>query len=146
MVEKARGEGKKSFFALITELPHLLAQLIRAELELLRRELLTRLKATGIGIGLVLVALNLLLLTVLLLVFAGVFALSLVVPLWAAALIVAGGALLLTLIVAGIGVALIAGTKSPVPTRTIQNVREDIATLRGDRQAGRHSGTGRAEG
>ena len=128
-----KAEGKKSFFALITELPHLLAQLIRAELEMLRRELIARLKATGIGLGLVIVALNLLLLVVLLLIFAGVFALSLVVPLWAAALIMAGGVLVLTLIVGGIGFALVAGTKSPVPRRTIENVREDIATIRGDR-------------
>lgn len=144
MVASDSGERKTSFFSLITELPHLLAQLIRAELELLRRELLSRLKATGVGIGLLIVALNLVLLFALLLVFAGVFALSLVMPLWAATLIVAAGVLILTLIVGGIGAAMVAGTKSLVPTRTIENVKEDIATIRGDRPSRRRSGGNRA--
>ncbi len=133
MVASQRPEGKKSLFALITELPYLMGQLIRAELELLRKELLARLKGTGIGLGLLIIALNLLVAVVLLLVLAAVFALALVMPTWAAALTLAGGVLLIAVIVGAIGAKLVAGTGSPLPNRTIDNVKEDIRTIRGDR-------------
>ena len=132
----------RSLFALITELPHLLAELIRAELEMLRRELVHRLKGTGAGIGLLIVALNLLVVFLLLLVLAGVFALALVMPYWAAALVVAGGVLLLTLALGAMGAKLVAGSK-PIPRRTIANVREDIRRIRGQRRSGsRRSNSG----
>ena len=135
MVSRERPEGKRSLFALITELPYLMGQLIRAELELLRQELIARLKGTGIGLGLLIVALNLLVAFVLLLVLAGVFALALLMPTWAAALIIAGVVLVIALIVGAIGAKMVAGTGSPLPSRTIDNVKEDIATIRGDRVA-----------
>jgi len=133
VVSRERPEGKRSLFALITELPYLMGQLIRAELELLRQELIARLKGTGIGLGLLIVALNLLVAFVLLLVLAGVFALALLMPTWAAALTIAGVVLVIALIVGAIGAKMVAGTGSPLPTRTIDNVKEDIATIRGDR-------------
>ena len=139
MVSRERPEGKRSLFALITELPYLMGQLIRAELELLRQELIARLKGTGIGLGLLIVALNLVVAFVLLLVLAGVFALALLMPTWAAALTIAGVVLVIALIVGAIGAKLVAGTGSPLPTRTIDNVKEDIATIRGDRFAKKSS-------
>ena len=135
MVSRERPEGKRSLFALITELPYLMGQLIRAELELLRQELIARLKGTGIGLGLLIVALNLLVAFVLLLVLAGVFALAQLMPTWAAALTIAGVVLVIALIVGAIGAKMVAGTGSPLPSRTIDNVKEDIATIRGDRVA-----------
>lgn len=139
MVSRERPEGKRSLFALITELPYLMGQLIRAELELLRQELIARLKGTGIGLGLLIVALNLLVAFVLLLVLAGVFALALLMPTWAAALTIAGVVLVIALIVGAIGAKMVAGTGSPLPSRTIDNVKEDIATIRGDRVAKKSS-------
>ena len=139
MVSRERPEGKRSLFALITELPYLMGQLIRSELELLRQELIARLKGTGIGLGLLIVALNLVVAFVLLLVLAGVFALALLMPTWAAALTIAGVVLVIALIVGAIGAKLVAGTRSPLPTRTIANVKEDIATIRGDRVAKKSS-------
>jgi small-conductance mechanosensitive channel len=128
-------ESKRSVFALITELPHLLGQLIRAELDLLKAELLHKLKGTGIGLGLIAVAISLISVVLTLLAVAGILALSLVVPAWAAVLIVAGAVLLLALVMLGIGAALLSGTKAPVPERTLASVREDIARIRGDRAA-----------
>lgn len=136
MPEDPSGDKPRSLFALITELPHLLAELIRAELEMLRRELLHRLKGTGAGIGLLLVALNLLVVFALLLVLAGVFALALVMPYWASALIVAAAVLVLTLVLGLIGVKLLSGT-SALPRRTIDNVRDDIRRIRGERSRSR---------
>lgn len=129
---RTRAKGK-SFLSLITDVPHLIAQLLRAEIELLKAELISKLKSVGIGLGLFVISLSLILLAALLLIFAGVFALSLVVPLWAATLIVAGIVIICAVVVAGIGAAVMARTKSPVPHETVESIREDIRVIRGDR-------------
>jgi hypothetical protein len=125
--------SKRSLFQLLTELPHLFGELIRAEIEQLRMELLHKLKGTGIGLGLFILAVTFLSLFLMLLILAGVFALSLVVPLWAAALIAAGGALVLAIVLIVFGALAIKTGGKPIPSRTLQSVRDDIATIRGDR-------------
>lgn len=125
--------GKKSFLSLLTDVPHLISQLVRAELELLKAELLHKLKATGIGIGLFIVSLNLLLLALLLFIFAGVFALALVLPVWASALIMGGGVLLIAVVVAAIAAKTMSGSSVPAPTETVESIREDIRTIRGEK-------------
>jgi hypothetical protein len=128
------GGGKgKSFFSLLTDVPHLITQLIRAELELLKAELVSKLKATGIGLGLFAISISLIVLALLLLVLAGVFALSLVLPLWAAALIAAGGVLIVAIVVAAVGGSIMSGAQSPKPSQTVESIREDIRTIRGKR-------------
>lgn len=129
---RTRAKGK-SFLSLITDIPHLVAQLIRAEIELLKAELISKLKSVGIGLGLFVISLSLILLALLLLIFAGVFALSLVVPLWAATLIVAGVVILSAVLIAAIGAAVMARSKSPLPDETVESIREDIRVIRGDR-------------
>ena len=125
--------SKRSLFQLLTELPHLFGELIRAEIEQLRAELVQKLKGTGIGLGLFVLALNFLSLFVMLLILAGVFALSLVMPLWAAALIIAGVALIMAVVLVVIGVIAIKTGGKPVPSRTIHSVRDDVAAIRGER-------------
>jgi len=127
---KAKG---KSFLSLLTDIPHLITQLIRAELELLKAELVSKLKATGIGLGLFAISISLIVLALLLFVLAGVFALALVLPLWAAALIAAGGVLLLAIVIAAIGAQVIGGSSSPKPSATVESIREDIRVIRGAR-------------
>ena len=129
----AERREKRSLFQLITELPYLFGELIRAELELLRKELVHKLKGTGIGLGLIAVAFSLLGFVGLLLTIAGVYALALVLPVWAAALILAGVVLLVAVVLFAVGVGLVARTKSPLPRRTIESVQDDIARIRGDR-------------
>jgi hypothetical protein len=129
---RARAKGK-SFLSLITDVPHLISKLIRAEIELLKAELISKLKSVGIGLGLFVISLSLILLALLLLIFAGVFALSLVVPLWAATLIVAGVVIVAAIVVAGIGAAVMSRTKSPLPDETVESIRQDIRVLRGDK-------------
>jgi hypothetical protein len=126
----ARG---KSFLQLLTDVPHLITQLIRAELELLKAELVSKLKATGIGVGLFAISISLIVLALLLFIFAGVFALSLVVPLWAAALIVGAVVLIAAVVIAAIGAQVIGGSQSPKPSATVESIREDIRVIRGDR-------------
>ncbi|MEX2441139.1 MAG: phage holin family protein [Pontimonas sp.] len=128
-------EPKRSLFALITELPHLLGQLIRAELDLLKAEVLLKLKGTGIGLGLIALAISLLSVVLTLLAVAGILALSTVVPSWAAVLIAAGAVLVVAVVMLAIGATLLSRTKAPVPERTVQSVRQDIARIRGERSA-----------
>lgn len=132
--QEPQRESKRSVFALITELPHLLGQLIRAELDLLKAEVLHKLKGTGIGFGLVAVAISLISVVLTLLAVAGILALSLVVPAWAAALIAAGAVLIVAVVLLAIGAALLSGTKAPVPERTLESVHQDISRIRGDRE------------
>ena len=124
---------KKPFLSLLTDVPHLIVQLMRAELELLKAELVSKLKSIGIGLGLFVISLTLISLASLLFIFAGVFALSLVVPLWAAALIAGGGVLLIAIVVAGVGAAAMASTSSPAPNETIESIRRDIRVIRGQK-------------
>ena len=129
--EKAR--EKKPFLSLLTDVPHLIVQLIRAELELLKAELVSKLKSIGIGLGLFVISLTLILLALLLFIFAAVFALSLVVPLWAATLIAGGGVLLVAVVFAGAGASAMASTSSPAPNETIESIRRDIRVIRGQK-------------
>ena len=124
---------KKPFLSLLTDVPHLIVQLMRAELELLKAELVSKLKSIGIGLVLFVISLTLISLASLLFIFAGVFALSLVVPLWAAALIAGGGVLLIAIVVAGAGAAAMASTSSPAPNETIESIRRDIRVIRGQK-------------
>jgi hypothetical protein len=123
--------GKKSFLSLITDIPHLIGNLIRAELELLKAELVSKLKAVGIGLGLFVISISLVLLALLLFIFAGVFALSLVLPFWAAALIAGGAVLIVAVVIAGLGTAAMSGASSPKPSDTIESIRQDIRVMRG---------------
>lgn len=123
--------GKKPFLSLLTDVPHLIVELIRAELELLRAELVSKLKSTGIGIGLFIISLTLVLLALLLFIFAGVFALALVLPLWAAALISGGAVLISAVVFAALGAGAMSGASSPKPSETIESIREDIRVVRG---------------
>lgn len=126
--ERAKG---KSFLSLLTDVPHLISQLIRAEIELLKSELISKLKSVGIGLGLFVISLSLILLALLLLIFAGVFALALVLPLWAATLSVAGVVILSAVVFAGMGAAVMARTRSPLPNETVESIRQDIRVIRG---------------
>lgn len=123
--------GKKPFLSLVTDIPHLIAELIRAELELLKAELVSKLKATGIGLGLFIISLTLITLALLLFIFAAVFALALVVPVWAAALISGGAVLVLAVVVAAVGAGVMGTSSSPKPSETIESIRQDIRVVRG---------------
>lgn len=123
---------KKSFLSLLTDVPHLIVELLRAELELLKAELVSKLKSAGIGIALFAVSLSLVLLALLLLILAGVFALALVLPAWAALLSAGGAVLIVAAVFAGLGVRTMSSASSPKPSETIESIRRDIRVVRGE--------------
>ncbi|MGZ6744952.1 MAG: phage holin family protein [Nocardioides sp.] len=117
--------------ALIHRLSEQVPELVRSELRLAQAELTEKGRKAGIGVGLFSAAGLLAFLGLATLVATAVLALALVLPAWAAALLVA------VVLLAGAGVAALVGKKEvsaatpPTPERTIENVREDVATVKG---------------
>ena len=125
---------RRGLFKLITDIPGLIRELIEAEIESLKAEIVGKLKAAGIGAGFLVTAGAFAFFAVLVLTAAGVLALALVLPAWAAALIVGAALLLLAGIAAAIGVAQLKHGVPPTPTETIDSVKEDVRVVRGIRK------------
>jgi uncharacterized membrane protein YqjE len=116
---------------LVHDLSQQIPDLIRSELRLAQAEVAEKGKRAGLGIGMFSAAGLLAFLGLSTLVATFVLLLDLVLPAWAAALIVA------VLLFAGAGIAALVGKKEveqatpAAPERTIANVREDVATVKG---------------
>jgi peptidoglycan/LPS O-acetylase OafA/YrhL len=122
---------KRSVFALLGDVPTLVTDLVHREIELLKVELITKLKALGAGAGVLLGAVIVLGFMVGVLLTAAVLALSLVLPGWAAALIVAGALLIVAAVLGLIGWRILKGGIPPVPTESIDSLRRDLRAIKG---------------
>ncbi len=118
-------------FALIADLPKLIRELIEAEIAQLKAEIVGKLKSAGIGAGFLVTAGAFAFFGALVLTAAGVLALALVMPAWAAALVVGGALIVLAAIAAAIGVQQLRHGVPPTPTATIESVKHDVRVLRG---------------
>jgi hypothetical protein len=131
--ERAAGE-RRGLFSLIAEVPKLLRELIEAEIASLKAEITGKIKAAGTGAGLLIGASFFAFIALLVLAAAGILALALVVPPWAAALIVAGIFLTIAGIAAAVGVNHLKRAVPPTPTDTIDSVKKDVRAVRGIRK------------
>lgn len=122
---------KRSLLALVTDIPVLIQELFHREVELLKAELIAKLKALGVGAGLLAGALVVLLFMVGVLLTSAVLALSLVLPGWLAALIVAAFLLIVAGILALIGYRILKRGIPPVPTESIDSLQKDYRAIRG---------------
>lgn len=122
---------KRSLFKLIGDLPGYLVDLLRSELELLKAELIEKLKHAGIGLGLVLAGLFFAFFAFAVLLAAAVLGIATALPAWLAALIVGGALLLITAILVLIGVNQLKRGTPPVPTETIASVKKDVNAIKG---------------
>ena len=122
---------KRSLLSLIADIPALIQELFHREVELLKAELFAKLKALGVGAGLLAGALVVLLFMVGVLLTAAVFALSLVLPGWLAALIVAAFLLIVAGILALIGYRILKRGIPPIPTESIDSLKRDYRAIRG---------------
>jgi len=122
---------KRSLLSLVTDIPALIQELFHREVELLKAELVAKLKALGVGAGLLVGAAVVLLFMVGVLLTAAVFALSLVMPGWLAALIVAAFLLIVAGILALIGYRVLKRGIPPVPTESIDSLQKDYRAIRG---------------
>lgn len=122
---------EKSLGELVTALPRLIVDLLKAELERLKAEFAAKAKYAGIGIGLFAVACALLFFALGVLVAAAILGLAVVLPGWAAALIVFGALVLIAAMLVLIGVASLKKVNGVAPRETIASVRSDVDALKG---------------
>ena len=120
-------KARRGFFRLLADLPRELSDLVRAEIRLLQTEFAEKLRAAGVGIGFVTLGVTLISAFLLVLVVAGILALSLVMPAWAAALVVAGIALVAGLIFIAAGVGSI--KKGFTPFESVDQIAADFKNI-----------------
>lgn len=125
---------KRSVFGLIADLPHLFANLVKAELEQLKNEMIEKLKHAGIGIGLFAGAGVFAFFMVGVFLAAAVLGFATFLPGWLAALIVAGILLVITIVLVLIGLAQVKRGVPPAPTETMKSVRKDVNAIKGIRK------------
>ncbi|MCV6982186.1 phage holin family protein [Mycolicibacterium pulveris] len=132
MAVESRPAADASIGELMGQLSTQTSRLVRDELRLAQKEFQDSAKHAGIGAGLFSVAGLLAFFGFATLITAGIAALALILPVWAAALIV-GGVLFLAA-----GIAALVGRKqtdevTPAAPRTVQTVKADIDELKGAR-------------
>lgn len=122
---------KKSLFELIGDIPTLVTDLVQREIELVKTELVAKLKALGIGAGVIAGAVLVLLAMLGVLLTAAILALSLVMPGWLAALLVAAVLFIIAVILGAIGYRILKKGIPPVPTESIESIKRDIRAIKG---------------
>ncbi|MDQ1550985.1 MAG: hypothetical protein QOD50_407 [Actinomycetota bacterium] len=122
---------KRSLLELLTDVPVLVRELVVGEIELLKQEMIRKLKALGIGAGLLLGAIIFVGAMFGVLLTAAILALSLIMPGWLAALLVAAVLLIIAVILALIGYRVLKKGIPPLPTETISGLKKDLNVIRG---------------
>jgi uncharacterized membrane protein YqjE len=130
MTDTSRPE-RKGLFALIGDVPRLVTDLVKGEIELAKLELIAKLKKIGIGAGLLAGAAIVLLLFVTMLLTAAVLGLGEIMPPWLAALLVALVLLLVAAALAFIGYKAVQKALPPTPERAMRNLQRDVNVLKG---------------
>lgn len=129
MTDPAR--PKRSLFQLIGDVPTLVKELVKGEIDQLKAELIVKAKAFGIGGGLIAGAAVILLFAFGVLLTAAVLALALVMPGWLAAIVVAVVLIIIAAVLGLLGYRRIKAGLPPLPTGTISSVKRDINTIKG---------------
>ena len=122
---------KRSLFSLVTDIPALIQELFHREVELLKAEVIAKLKALGIGAGLIAIAAVILLFMIGTLLTAAILGLSAVMPGWLAALLVSAFLLIVAAILALVGYRVLKRGVPPVPTESIDSLQRDYRAIRG---------------
>ena len=131
MTDTSTGPRKRSLFSLISDIPGLLSDLVRQEIEQLKQELTNKLKHAGVGIGLTAVAGAFVFSAIAVFTAAGVLGLATVLPAWAAALIVGGVLVIMAALLVVAGVANVRRSAPLTPTNTISSVKQDVTVITG---------------
>ncbi len=121
-----------SIGSLVSQLSTQLPDLIRSELRLAQAEVAEKGKRAGIGLGMFSAAGLLGFFGVGVLLATFVLLLDLVLPAWAAALIVAAVLLAAAGVAALLGKKKVAEAGAPKPERAIEGLKQDVATVKGN--------------
>lgn len=122
-----------SLGTLVSDLSSQIPDLIRSELRLAQVEVAQKGKIAGIGLGMFSAAGLLGFFGLAVLVATFVLLLDLVLPAWAAALIVAVTLFAIAGIAAMMGKKKVKEAGSPKPERALEGLKQDVATVKGDR-------------
>ena len=120
----------RSIKEIIDALRPQLQELVDKQLELARTELAPVGRQAGIAAGLLMTGAVFMLVFLIFLSLTGVYALNLLLPLWASALIVSGILLLIGGIMAGMGASMLRRL-DPKPHRTIRPLQQNVNWLKG---------------
>jgi len=125
------GPRKRSLIDLVTSIPTLVTNLVTREIELVKAEMLAKIKALGVGAGLIAGAVVILLGMLGVLLTAAILALGQVMPGWLAALLVAAVLLIIAVILGLIGYSVLKKGVPPVPTESIDSIKRDYRAIKG---------------
>lgn len=117
---------RRSLFALIGELPALLSELVRAEIDAIKADLKSKAIRAGVGAGLMLGGVFVLLWAIAVAIFAAIAGIATVLPMWASALIIFGALVLIAVILFLAGMA---AFKSMKQRDRIAHIGEDVHSL-----------------
>lgn len=109
--------------AIVAGLVGRIANVIRTEIARAKQEITDKLKGIGAGIGVLVAASAVAFFLLGVLIAAGILGLATVWPAWLAALTVAGGLLLIVIILIAVGVNLINKNKDLTPQQSIDNIK-----------------------
>jgi uncharacterized membrane protein YqjE len=130
-LHKASEPPDQSLGVIVHRLSEQIPDLVRSELRLAQAELTQKGKAARLGVGLFSAAGLLGLFAFGTLIAAAILALSLALPAWAAALVVAGALLISAGVAALAGKKEVAGATPAKPQRALTGFKQDVATLKG---------------
>lgn len=122
-------EDERSLFTLIGEIPERISNLVRAEIDQIKAELGYKAKHFGIGAALVGAAVFVAIFLVGTIVATLIIALSLVMPLWAAALTVCG--ILMLIIAVLVALATVSFRRGSEPLESIESLKRDLDAVKG---------------
>ncbi|MFI7022009.1 phage holin family protein [Micromonospora sp. NPDC049900] len=125
-VRTSHNGSEPSTAELVQRATEQVSRLVRDELALARAELTEKGKHAGIGVGLLAGGGALAFLGLGALITAAILLLALVLPAWAAALIVAAVVFLIAGVLALLGKKQVSQAVPPVPQATVQSVRADV--------------------
>lgn len=120
-----------SLGTLVADMPRLFIDLAKDEVEQAKRELVGKGKKLGAGAGMLAAAAFFALTMYAVLVAAAVMGIATALPDWLAALIVAAGFLVITVILALIGISVLRKGTPVAPEDTIESVKQDVNAMKG---------------
>lgn len=126
-----RDRKPRSLFGLVGDVPKLVKELVKGELNLLKAEMLTKAKIFGLAAGLLVGALVIALYAIGVLLTAAVMGLATVMPAWLAALVIAVAMLLVAAILGLLGWRRLKTGLPITPKRTIDSVKNDVNAVKG---------------
>ena len=131
--EPVTNPQEASLGTLVSDVSAQIPELVRSEMRLAQAELAEKGRRAGIGIGMFSAAGLMAFFGFGVLLSALVLLLALVLPAWAAALIVAGALFAVAAVAAVAGKSKVSEVGSPAPERAISGIKQDVATVKGER-------------